>query len=166
MEKDTIVEAIDDGKIVFVPESYARIEGLPIVRRPEAKITGVEERSSKAGISKNEKKGLLKFEEFRKPLKEEGSVLSELKDNFHWELLSRRKEKSLTRKQVSQAINVNEYELKMIEHGILLNEDFILVNKLQEFYGINLRKDGKDFSRQMRKEIEGPKEDIEVEEDL
>jgi len=34
----------------------------------------------------------------------------------------------------------------MMENGILLGDNYILVNKIQSHFGINLRKDGKSFN--------------------
>ena len=141
------VDAIEDGRIVKVSEDYARREGLMILRKR------VEEVQNKPVQKKDEGNKFL-FDDFRRPLKmKDNQVFSELVDNFHWILSKKRKGLGLSRKQVAQRINVSENDLKMIENGVLPSNDFILINKLMSFYGVNLRKDGKDFSRAVREAV-------------
>ncbi|MEK6855551.1 MAG: hypothetical protein AABX66_00155 [Nanoarchaeota archaeon] len=136
------VDVIDDGRIVKVSESYAQSEGLPIIRRysPEVHKTPSDKPQAQP-ISSREKKGLLRFEEFRRPLKGDRGIINELKDNFHWDLVKLRKSRGLSRKQVADAIGVNENDLKMFEHGVLTKEDYVLIGKVENYYRINLRKD-------------------------
>ena len=53
-----------------------------------------------------------------------------------------------------KALSIEEYELMMFERGILLKDDFILMNKLQQYFQINLRKDGQDFGQNMRSKVD------------
>ncbi len=163
-----MVEAIDDGKIVRVSEEYAKREGLPILRR-----SNVENKETRAvnetdlvkrrefsgrGIfdsSRVHNKGILAFEEYRRPLKRsESDVSNELIDNFHWEILKRRKEKEINRKQFAVDLGVSEEEVKIVENGRLPRNDFVLINKIQSYLGINLRKDGRDFIRPAREKVD------------
>ncbi len=142
-----VVEALEEGKIVRVQESYARREGLLIIRQalssPVSAPSLVHVYGQKvASVTR----GVRPFDEFRKPLRK-NNVLADLLDNFHWLLLKKRKEQGLTRKEVAKSLQVPEYDLKLIENGVLPGDNFILVNKLQEYYKINLRKDGRDFTK-------------------
>lgn len=140
-EEANWVDAIDEGKIVRVSEEHARREGLPIIRRPSMELQQFAAEKAKAqSISHREKKGLLRFEEFRKPLKNDNALANELIENFHWLISQKRKDRRATRKHVAESIGVNEYDLKMLENGILVSNDFILINKLEKYYNINLRK--------------------------
>ncbi len=146
---ENLVDAIDDGKIIRVREEYARREGLFILRKVEEMK---EEKLSRKGKIEEERLG---FDELRRPLNlRKSQVISELKDNFQWEILSARKKKGLNRKQVANAIGMTENDVKLIENGLLPKEDFVLVNKIQDFYKINLRKDGKDFSGWARYKVD------------
>ncbi len=162
-----MVEAIDDGRIVRVSEEYAKRERLPILRRSnveskEKKIVSegdlVKRREfSGRGIfdSGRRDKGILAFEEYRRPLKRnESDVSNELIDNFHWEILKRRKEKEISRKQFASDLSVSEDEIKIVENGRLPKNDFVLINKIQSYLGINLRKDGQDFIKPVREKVE------------
>ncbi len=137
-----IVEAIEEGKIVRVTESYAKIEGLPIIRKPIAK------RHPKKNTEEDPR---LTFEDFRKPLNwKKNQVVSELSENFQWEIARKRKERGLTRRQLAKAIEETESNIKLLENGILPRNDFVIINKIQTFFNINLRKDKKDFAQSPR----------------
>ncbi len=171
------VEAIEDGRIVKVTEYYARREGLFILR----KVSG--EEISKPKIQpyelktrrerKEEEK--LRFEDFRKPLNwRKNQVISELKDNFQWSVVSERKRRNMTRKQLADKVGVSENEIKLIENGLLPANDFVLVNKIQSTLGINLRKDGNNFTSSARDKINlgkdmfesSKKEEVKLEENI
>lgn len=141
---NNLVDAIEEGKIVKVTEEYARLECLPILRKQTPKIH----------ISKKKQKEdepRLSFDDFRKPLNwRKSQVLSELMENFHWQISKRRRQLGLARRQLAQRINESEYHIKMIENGTLPKDDFVIINKLQIFLGINLRKDKKDFNKPAR----------------
>lgn len=163
-----MVEAIDDGRIVRVSEEYAKREGLPILRRSnieskEKKIVSEgdlvkRKEFSGRGIfdsNRSSNKGILAFEEYRRPLKRsESDVTNELKDNFHWDILKKRKEKGISRKQFAVDLGVSEEEVKIVENGRLPRNDFVLINKIQSYLGINLRKDGVDFMKPAREKVE------------
>ena len=161
------VEAIEGGKIVRVSEGYARQEGLLILRRKES-LFGKE---SVPELDKEEKvarefqstsgRGEISFDEFRRPLRGgDDSVKENLIDNFHWEFLKARRDKGLTRKRVIEDLGIDEKELKMIENGVLMRDDMSLINRLQEYYGVNVMRSGVGggsgdvFEQEMRKLVE------------
>ena len=108
LENQDYVEAIEEGKIVKVTEEYAKLEGLPILRRYTPQK--VQEKK------KQEKTTYLLFDDFRKPLKPKSQVLLELIENFHWQISKKRREFGLTRRQLAQKINEPEYYIKMLEN--------------------------------------------------
>ncbi len=144
-----IVEAIDDGRIVRVTEEYARREGLPILRKRE--VSFVDNPSRKAAIEQEKKeiRGADAMNTFRRPLrsKQGDSILSTLKENFHWDIAQKRKQMNLTRKQLADRLGVKELDIKMIENGVLPSQDYVLITKLEQLYGISLRKDGVLFAK-------------------
>ncbi|MAG37857.1 hypothetical protein CMI45_00520 [Candidatus Pacearchaeota archaeon] len=144
-----IVEAIEDGKIVKVQESYALREGLLIIRKNK-ELFGTDEKERE-----REPDEKLDFDDFRRPLKkDERQVPKDLVDNFHWEIVRKRRYLNLSRRQFADSIGENEETVKALENGILPKDDFILINKVQETLGINLRKDRQDFGQDMRKLVE------------
>lgn len=144
------VEAIEAGRIVKVSEDYARREGLLIVRKKNGATVPESFSPSPTFIKHKDnplRKDLSPFEKLRKPLGYyKNDVITDLIDNFHWEIVRGRKIKNMARKQLAQAINESEDTVKMIENGMLPKDNYVLVNKIQSALGINLRKDGKTFT--------------------
>lgn len=140
-----MVEAIDEGRIVRVPEEYAMREGLMILRRPKPPASSgpmVEERPEKrqSGI-----------DALRKPLRyQRNEVVASLVDHFSWVVAQKRREKNITRKQLAAAVQCSEHAIKMIENGILPVENYILINRLESYFGITLRKDGAHYQGSMK----------------
>lgn len=152
-----LVDAIENGKIVRVSEDYAKSEGLLVLRRPPIVPTGAQ----KQGIQKQEEKrgrGLLAFDELRKPLKPgESDITNELIQNFQWHLGKKRRAKGITRKQLADSLGESEYNIKLIENGILPANNFVLVNKLENYFGMALRKnkgESKPLARLVQKQLE------------
>ncbi|MEK6928615.1 MAG: helix-turn-helix transcriptional regulator [Nanoarchaeota archaeon] len=148
------VEAIESGKIVRVSEDYAFREGLPILRRPQSRA----EYPKKA--PEKEKWELFGIDTFRKPLKNKNNVIATLVDNFHWQISSKRKQSNMTRKQFAAALGVSEGAVKLIENGLLPSDDYVLISKVEQYLGINLRKDGKDYSKSAKEMLEKREENI------
>src|SRR3990167_5758936 len=116
------------------------------------KLLEKEREPNREVIEENRRVGM---EELRKPLHwKSNKVLRELADNFHWEIVKARKAKGLSRKQLADAIGENDNVLRMLENGVLPRDDFILLNKVQSFLGINLRKDRGSFGQSMRSLID------------
>jgi|SRR3989344_882686 len=142
-QEEFYVDAIEEGKIIKVTETYAKREGLPILRR-----LSVEESPKPKN---KEEEPHLSFEDFRRPLQWKNSqVYSELAPNFQWEISKRRRQLGITRKHLADAIGESETTIKLIENGALPKDDFIIINKLQEYLKINLRDDKKDFTQSPR----------------
>ncbi len=131
-QKKKVVEAIHEGRIVKVYEDDAVREGLFILREVQV-VPEVKQESKK------EEKKLL-FEDFRRPLKQKQNLTADLLDNFYWILGEKRRRRGLTRKQLAAAVETTENEIKMIENGMM--ENYILLNRLEKFFGVNLRKSG------------------------
>jgi ribosome-binding protein aMBF1 (putative translation factor) len=139
-----IVEAIDDGKIVKVPEEYAIREGLMILRK---KVISSAQPVAEKPLDRRPS-GL---DAFRKPLKyKQNDVAGSLVEHFHWIVVQRRKEMGMTRKQVASAVQCSEHAVKMIENGILPAENYIIVNRIEKLFGIVLRKDGQNYQANMK----------------
>lgn len=156
---EMIVEAIEEGKIVRVPESYAKREGLPIIKK--SKMHEIQERIMRQGpMSKNiqEEKQKLMYARPHSNWKDR-QIASELKENFHWHIRLARKNRGLSRKQLAKLINESEESIKLLESGILPTKDFVLINKIQEALGLNIRKDGKDYTKSLGEMISKDREE-------
>ncbi len=146
---ERIVEAIENGKIVSVSESYARRESLPILKRPQINRNSEEHKNvGKVPTSMMMRGKEHPMEYLKKPHTwQEKQVLSELVENFHWVIRSERRRKGITRKQLSKLSGESEESIQKLEFGILPSPDFVLINKIQQALGVNLRKDGRDFNK-------------------
>ncbi|MCA9485924.1 MAG: hypothetical protein KC506_03710 [Nanoarchaeota archaeon] len=163
-QEENYVEAIEEGKIVRVSRAHALKEGLIILKNPELKIHKPGDTPSY--YNKQEKPFNIKSQstkDYRKTFTaimdrkigwQEQQVLNELSENFHWQIRMERRRKNYTRKQLATHIGVPDEHLQIIESGRLPENDFILINKIQSALGINLRKDGKDFSKSPREIME------------
>ena len=136
---EALVDAIEDGRIVRVSADYAQREGLLVLRKPIEDVKPASSGKREDTIRKN--KGFIGMEDLRKPLSTKNNeILRELIENFHWTLVQKRKGRLLTRKKVADALGESELNIKMIENGVLPANNFILINKLESYYGISLRK--------------------------
>jgi|SRR3989344_3651935 len=153
---ETLVEAIEDGKIISVTEKYAKREGLPILRKP--RIIQLKE-----NLSKNPDRKMEKYEEqrrlandiSRRPLNwRNNQIFDELIENFHWEIAKARRTRGLTKRQLAELIGEKEETIKLLEYGSIVVKDFIIINKVQNVLGINLRKDKVDLKKSMHEIIE------------
>ena len=68
------------------------------------------------------------------------NAVNDLISNFNWEVSRNRKLKNMTRAKLAQMINANEEEVKMIELGELPADDFVFISRIEQVFGINLRK--------------------------
>ncbi|MCH7567964.1 MAG: hypothetical protein IIA87_00950 [Nanoarchaeota archaeon] len=148
--RERLVEVIREGEIVKMSESEAMEEDLFILRRVIEPVVEEKEftlNSSKATIDLTKKysRPVISFESWRsrKFEYEKNNVIKELVDNFHWVVIRARRNINLTRKKLASAIGVPEDELKIVEFGGLPRDDFVLINKIENRLGINLRKEKK-----------------------
>lgn len=151
--EEVFVDAIEDGRIVRVSEHYAKQEGLLILRK-SAHVDVKPTPEQKKGEELRRNKGFIGMEDLRRPLSSRGNeLLNELVENFHWVLMRKRKDKFLTRKKVAMDIGEDELNVKMIESGVLPADNFVLINKLESYYGVTLRKNKASGSIQPLRQI-------------
>ncbi len=140
-----LVEAIEDGRIVRVSSEYAKREGLLVIRKPEQSVLdspAVQKQMKLTPRLRGERKAYFDIDKYRRPWHDKNEIISSLVENFHWIVGSRRKQMNLNRKQLAQAINSPEEDIKMIENGIIPHNDYILINKLESYLKVNLRRAG------------------------
>lgn len=140
------VEAIRDGEIIRVPENVAIMEDLFILR----KISGNSSISSNAAplqvAPKAPRDNATKNNSIMYDWKhgkfggKKNNVLADLVPNFNWEISKNRKSANITRAKLAQMISATEEDVKLIELGELPRDDFILISRIEQVFGINLRK--------------------------
>src|SRR3989344_8786729 len=125
MSENRFVDVIEEGRLVRVPEDYAIREGLMIIRRPEMPLGQRDSEAIDKLKAEKREKDFFSLDKLRKPIKKNG-VAESLVDNFNWIISQKRRERNMTRKQLSGAIGVKEGDLKMIENGLLPSEDYVV----------------------------------------
>jgi ribosome-binding protein aMBF1 (putative translation factor) len=142
---EKFVEAIRDGEIVRVLYSVAVEEDLFILRTLNSEPRQPVSQSIHMSMKKNvdDKKGSV-FSDWKigKFGNKKNNVIQDLIPNFHWEIARQRKKRNITRHKLAEMIMASESDVKMIELGELPYDDFVLINRLEQLFGINLRKFG------------------------
>lgn len=149
-KEEEMVDAVENGRVVKVKESYAKEEGLMILRRALSDEEKAKQNPGKFGSSRKrideEYKRNVYGDDLRKPLRWlQNKVIADLVPNFQWVINQTRRVKNISRKQLADAIGEPESSIKMIENGVLPKDDFVLINKIQNYFKINLRKDKTDY---------------------
>jgi len=163
-EKVRLLDAISSEGIVKICESCSKEEDMPILRRPttfqlkesekELKIHDMllsVRRQKKESLEEPEKKDEktkteitlkeIADKNYETAVPKEKKPRPNLVDNFHWIIMRTRRLKKLTQEQLAKEISESTAAIKMVEQGILPEDDYRLVNKLEGFLGINLVKD-------------------------
>lgn len=143
---NNFVEAIRDGEIVRVPHSVAIEEDLFILRNLGAEPPQIVQSTLPMQVRRDkieQKQGSV-FSDWKvgKFGTKKNNVIQDLIPNFHWEIAKQRKLRNLTRNKLAEIIRASEHEVKMLELGELPSDDFILISRIEQFFGINLRKYG------------------------
>lgn len=151
-----ILDAIPDGRIAKFCERCAIIENITIIQKPkanqikESEVEGIYERMQRlsgiTSLKKPERRDLVLRQDRLKEL--ETNPLLELPEKknlnlieyFHWEIMKNRRRKGLTQQQLARAIGESETAVQMIENGKLPANAEPLINKLEQFLRVRLRK--------------------------
>jgi ribosome-binding protein aMBF1 (putative translation factor) len=164
-KKVRLLDVISSKGIVKICEACSKAEDMPILRRPttfqlkesEKKPPGIYDMLS--SVRRQKKESFLEFGKKYEKTKTETTLKDvidknyeivvskekkprlDLVDNFHWIIMRTRRLKKLTQEQLAKEISESIAAIKMIEDGILPEDDYRLVNKIEGFLGINLVKD-------------------------
>ncbi|MAG79256.1 hypothetical protein CMI40_02670 [Candidatus Pacearchaeota archaeon] len=138
-------------------------EDIPIIKKPNvfkikesqkkqtvydriSKISGV---SRKQDIPKQEKELLEKQEttlkdiidrNFRANFKHEKKSKDDLIKNFHWIIMRARRARKLTQEQLAKAIGEPDLAIKMAEKGIISEDNYKIIKKIENYLRIRLLK--------------------------
>jgi ribosome-binding protein aMBF1 (putative translation factor) len=73
-------------------------------------------------------------------IKEEITPRPDLVDNFNWVIMRARRAKHVSREQFAKDLGESETLIKMVERGILPENDNLIINKVEGYLGIKLRR--------------------------
>ena len=155
--KVRLFDVVSSKGIVKICDVCLKNERMPIVRRPTTfqlkeseKNLSIYDRISKiSGINGELRRKDSKTEinlsnivdrNFASKVSNEKRPRLDLVDNFHWIVMRARRLKKLTQKKLAQEISESEVAIKMAERGVLPEDDYRLVNKLESFLGIKIIK--------------------------
>jgi ribosome-binding protein aMBF1 (putative translation factor) len=150
-EKAKLYDAISENGIVKICGDCNALERYPLIKKPSD--TQIEDskrqKSVREMMSGMNKSKLLAGREVSlrelvdRNLKERKEKLpSDLIDNFNWTIQRIRRSRKITREQFSKGIGEPESTVRMIESGVLPNNDYKIINKIEGYLGISLRKKG------------------------
>jgi len=161
-EEVRLFDALYINESVKMCERCALIAGVPLIKAPSAdqlknseKPYGVRERLSRiAGISKGIRKEESVEEQLRKidetpELVKPDELVFKLINNFHWVIMTSRRRKCLSQRQLAEAIGESEAAVKLLETGKIPGNSMNLITKLEQFFNIGLIK--RDSLEKIRK---------------
>lgn len=162
-----LLDAIYENEVVKICEECVAIENIPIIRKPssfqlketEKPYTVYQRCSRMAGLPINEErkperqaakireiKPEITLDNLRKPkdYSKLGIVKAnkpvDLRDNFNWYIQRARRARGISQKQLAATIGESEFVIKMIENGELPDDGLRVIDKMQQFLRINLKK--------------------------
>jgi ribosome-binding protein aMBF1 (putative translation factor) len=152
-EKVRLFDGISREGVVKICLDCLNSEDIPLIKKPtssqlldsERKTTlnGIRESHHPVKADMSERDMTLRDivdKNFEKKIPVEKKPRSDMIEHFHWVLMRARRKKKLTQQQLAREIAEAEAAIKMAEQGILPEDDFRLVNKLESFLGVNIRK--------------------------
>lgn len=162
-----LFDAVSDNGIIKICERCSEEERIPVIRRPttfqlkesERRHSVYEKLHSASGIKIPESRSSLsgKQEPTMRELVErnlENRVPKEvgprpdMVDNFHWIIMRARRFKKLTQEQLAREIGESSAAVAMAEKGILPEDDYRLVDKLERYLNVKLVRD--EFAKERR----------------
>ena len=162
-KKVRLLDVISSKEIVKICEACSKAEDMPVLRRPttfqlkesekELRIHDMllsarrQKKESWRELEKKYEKTKIETtlkeivdKNYEMMVSQEKKPRPDLVDNFHWIIMRARRLKKLTQEQLAKEISESVAAIKMVEQGILPEDDYRLVNKLEAFLGINLVK--------------------------
>lgn len=179
-DKAWLFDAIGEKGVVKICKKCSSEENMPIIRKPtdfqlekaNQKQTVYERLSHAAGINKKDyvpsrpvvpsKQETTLRDIVDKNLKiniKKAKPRDDLIHNFHWIIMRVRRSKHISQKQLAEVIGEPEQAIKMAEQGIIPENNYQLVNKLENYFRIRLVGEDKKESLSIQKNLAQIKED-------
>jgi ribosome-binding protein aMBF1 (putative translation factor) len=145
-DKTKLYNAISGKGIVKICGNCASIENFPIIKKPVIENQIVPQkplikdrliRMSNPPIGREI--SLRALVDREKPKMQNHP---DIIDNFHWTIQRIRRARKITREQFAKGIDEPESKVRMIEQGFLPESDYKIINKIENYLGVSLRKPG------------------------
>ncbi len=156
-ERAELYNAISSKGIVKICRDCASIEKMPIIRKPtNDQIAEAQRHKTVQERLAGMNRGKLRTEVTLRDLVDKNlkagknqSNPSDLTDNFHWTIQRIRRARKITREQFAKGIGESDATVRMIEQGFFPENNYRIINKIESFLGIRLRKPGtSEFSQE------------------
>ncbi len=148
-EKSRLHDVISNRGIVKICDECASSENLPTVKRitKEQLEESQKQRSIRDRLTNmNNRNSILKKEVTLRDIIDKNlkknQPPSDLIENFHWTIQRIKRARKITREEFAKAIGENEATIRMIENGFIPNNDYKLINKIESYLKVSLRKSG------------------------
>ncbi|NMB66754.1 hypothetical protein GYA25_01700 [Candidatus Woesearchaeota archaeon] len=147
-ERAKLYDVISKKGIVKICERCNSFEKLPLVKKVDSnKVLEEVNKRPQTYQEKFDKKFSKKEPTLRDLIDKRRNVEKQenpedLVDNFYWVIKRVRRLRKITLTQLSKEINEPEETLKMLEEGIIPSGVYRIVNKIEDYFHINLRKKG------------------------
>jgi len=152
-EKARLSDAISESGIVMICSSCNAIEKLPIIKRATTEQIKQSERQQTvrekmAGftgrplITREPTLRDIVDRNYKEKMAKDIKPRPDLIDNFNWVIMRERRLKHISRDKFAKDLGESETSIRMIESGILPEDDNRLINKIEAYLGIILRKPG------------------------
>lgn len=140
MKKPVYSESEKVEKRQSVREMLSRISGVYIEKKPEEDAGSLELRKQETNLKE------IADRNFQKNIQERRIPTNYLIDNFHWIIMRIRRSRKMSQKELALAIDGPEAAIRMVEQGVI--SDSMLIIKIENYFGIRLRKDDGDLLMQ------------------
>jgi len=148
-ENTRLYNAISSKGIVKVCEDCAVSEKLPIIKKMTENQIEESQRQKSVRERLTEMKRLPLMQReitlrdiVDRNLKSKLPQPADLIENFHWTIQRIKRARKITREEFAKAIGESEATVRMIEQGFLPNNDYKIINKIENYLGVSLRKAG------------------------
>lgn len=176
-----LVKAIDNNEVISICENCAMLENIPIMRKPTLaqleninKTKNVKDRMAKiSGVNRQEKPeekfATITLDNLRKP-KDYKTKLDtrfamskthepiNLIDNFHWDIVAARRKMRISRHQLAERIGESELAVELLENKQTPEGSLRVINKLEQFFGIKLKKEDLKEKEELIAQLKAKKE--------
>jgi len=159
--KTRLFDAISEKGIVHLCKDCSIKEDIPVIKKPTTEQLKESEKKEgfRESIKRFERRPQISPEQKRqiesqeitlrsiveknfseKDLQKELKPRTDLIENFHWIIMRARRARKMTVPQLAKEIAESESVIKMAERGLLPEDDYKIVNKLETYLGIRIIK--------------------------
>ncbi|MFA5855808.1 MAG: hypothetical protein WC867_00485 [Candidatus Pacearchaeota archaeon] len=154
-DKIQLYDAIYEGRLNLLCERCSIIENIPLITKPNQnqisesqRGIGVYERMKRLsgmGDEGNSNDTFKRADKLKELDKDPTKILPKkeplkLIEHFHWEILTNRRRRGLSQRQLAENIGEKSESIESLEKGLIMLDSERVVRKLEQYFNIKLRK--------------------------